>query len=593
MVFTVGVSGRMLTCFISSLLFLPIVLKAEIPVANPDPAISCIESTCGTANPLPHPFETSPDLAPQTFSLILSKMKKPVENYMGRLIHLAVLQDKAFKNVIQNAPAISLTPQQESFLQAARYLNRMSEFRSALETNKNGMSFNRKKLKTLLPKSSENELSAIVSLGKVIESSYYLYALSLMNYETVIQFLEPSYSLLEGQKRQADHIVFAESTIAQVIPLYTGIMTGSLVVQKALRGELLSVAEKKVMLKKITESYSLLSLFEKDIQQAFSKLPLNLTDALQEAQSRYQKSEAALAVQTPKTIKDILKKQAGQCFNKLTYSYAALPTKAQIEKFTNIMTEITNKARSLVEERKNVSLPDSLNGEIYLPTAREDVIDEWSNALAIGYEETQKQLLTLKSADLKDPANLQSVAIIFIIQQNHDLFEDVSSFCEKAEPGFLSDATNSANGTITLSWPTVVYPEMGATILAHEIGHVVSAIWPYMVKKEKNCLTAIQGTGKYAEEDFADLFSAEIYNSFSGKINDIKLSNLGCGVMHRYSGGWAETSFKNPYTSDVHSSAFYRLLATGTMTGTLKPECTEYLNKNKILNFNNYCRWQK
>ncbi|MGZ3634284.1 MAG: hypothetical protein ACXVAJ_08165, partial [Parachlamydiaceae bacterium] len=83
------------------------------------------------------------------------------------------------------------------------------------------------------------------------------------------------------------------------------------------------------------------------------------------------------------------------------------------------------------------------------------------------------------------------------------------------------------------------------------------------------------------------------YNSFSGKINDVKLSNLGCGVSQRYNGGWTEVSFKNLYTSDPHSSGFYRLLATGTMTGTLKPECTEYLNKYKILNFKNYCRWQK
>lgn len=576
---------------ISTVFFASMTLNAQVQ-ATLDSEISCIVSTCGTENPLEHPFVTTPGLSGKTVSMIQATLKKPIENYMGRLIHLAVLQDQAFKTVMRNASNISLTPQQESFLQSLRYLRKFSEFSTALEMTEKGFSINKEKLKIIFPKSTEDERAAIASLANVIQTSATLDRLSSFTYEEAIRFIEPTLSVIDGQKNQAIQIVSFSGYLTGIVPLYTFVNLVPLTVQKALRGEVLSVAEKKVMLQKITQYYVLVSLSANDVQKAFRKLPLNLTEALQEAQNRYQKSETGMAVQTPKTVKAILQKNVNQCLNKLAYSYAALPSKAQLEAFRNIMAEIGAKARSLVEAKIKTSLQDSFKGEIYFPTAKEDVIAEWSNGLAIGLEESEQTLKTLKTPDLNSPGTLQSFAVMFIGMPKDELFTDVLSYCEKAEPGFLVDHANSATGAITLSWPTIVYPELGASIIAHEIGHTVSANWPQAVMSEKTCLTSVQGTGQYVEEDFADLFAAEIYNQFNGKISDTKLSNLGCALVPRYKGGWTSSTLKNSNSTDSHSSGFYRLIAVGSMTSTQKPECLDYLNKN-LTTFTDYCRWQK
>jgi len=560
---------------------------ASLTVNAKDPSLECIQQTCGVVNPLAHPFDIQPDLAKTTRLMIDIKMKKSIQNYMGRIIHKALIKDKAYKAI--DSKSVKLTTEQSALIQSITYMGRLRELSTTVEVVNGRYAFNRDKLKSLLINPTNDELDAVSSLAIVFSVAQNLQGFSRFSYDTNLKMLYPGKTTIEAQKAAALSIKEVQDKISKIIILYKELQDHSLVIEKAINSENLSVAEQKIMLSQIELNYFLNTLLSDQIQNSFAKVPLDLEKTLNEKNKKYNESEVALAIKTPQTIKNILQTTVAQCSAKLAYSYAALPTKQQLIKFSEMVSIVQNTAQQMIEQKIKMSLPEAFRSEIALPTAQDFVIDEWQNYLQVGTADSDMNIKKLKAVDLNDPLIMNSFVVNFILEEKKQLFSDVLSFCEKAEPPFLNDAAIPMLNSINLSWPTIRHPEIGLAIVAHEIGHVASSKWPESVKAEKSCLAQIQGTPKYVEEDFADLFSAEIFNRLNGSVTDTKLKNLGCGLQSILLPG----TLKNQNPSDSHSSGFYRMLAFSKMTRQKISSCDKFIEDNNVQNiFGQYCQWQ-
>lgn len=573
-------------------------MGSVIPTAygEPTPApanetLSCVESLCGAQNPLSHPFEISKATEKWTNAMIKGNMQKPLQDYMGRIIHRALIADKVYKSILQKK--IELQPEQAAFIQTFRYAKRINSYLPAIERGTYyGYSFNTAKLKEILPQATEDEINAITLLADVITLNVRIGRLMEMSYESMMNAIQPGKSVRDGQIAEAYNILLADEKLRRLMPLDASIKSDQLVLTKALKGDTLSAAEQLVMKDSIKSRFSIEALLDDSLQKAFGKIPLNMDLAMSEAGTAYAQSETAKALATPTSVKGFLQQGVEACSTKLAYAYAALPRQAQIDTFKKMLNDVKATARGMMEERTKTSLPNAFNAEIYLPTAREVSISDWKSSLTMAKNSADLSIATLKKLDLSDPRNLQAVAMAFVISAPDKLFSEVLSFCEKVQPPFLSDSAARRTGAINLSWPTIVHPEVGISIIAHEIGHVASYNWSENLKAEKDCLTARQGGTQYLEEDFADLFSAEVFNRSKGKIADVNMAPLGCGLLSRDKNTWALGDLV-AVKGDTHSSNFYRLLSGATMTSRMTPQCGDYLKAKNVTQFDNYCQWQK
>ena len=192
--------------------------------------------------------------------------------------------------------------------------------------------------------------------------------------------------------------------------------------------------------------------------------------------------------------------------------------------------------------------------------------------------------------NLEDPGIQASILLMMITDSSRELFENVSSFCHQTKPAFLDDALLRTDNSIQLSWPTIVHPEMGAPIIAHEIGHAIQNIWPGAILSENICLITKQGGLQYLSADFADLFSAEVMRRLGGVVNGLQTKNLGCGLVEP-KGDRGLLTFNNTDKTDPHSSALYRLLASAAGQKNMTQECSAYLAQTGETRFVDYCRW--
>jgi hypothetical protein len=570
---------------------------AQIPAAPAtplDPTVACLQSACGAENPLPHPFEKSKESEAWTKAMIQKTMKKPLEQYMGRIIHRSMILDGAYRSLLTNKDPITLSAEQTAFAQSMRYGSRLGEFAGAIEMDAQGKYIlNKEKLKAQLKTASEDELNALVSLSETVNVSIGMSRLASLSFDAYAKAIYPVFTLSQTETYEAVLLGNMRARIVRLVPLFATMHPDSIVVAKALKGEPLSEAEQKFFLDQIRNRYVIDALLAPAVQSAFAKLTISSEELLNEAQFDYLSTESAGAFRTPTTIKKFLNDGIKDCADKLAYSYAALPNRLQIKDFNAMYDEVKNKARQMVEEKIKASVPDSFKLNVILPPARETMIAKWQADLTAAIRDSESSIGQLKKINLKEAENRKSVLMVLALFKSDKMFSDVLSFCEAAKPPYLNDFALPDTAAVNLSWPTIVHPQYGLSIVAHEIGHVVSRTFPLAVLQEKLCLNGKKGVAQFAEEDFADLFAAEIYNRTGGKVKAATLGNLGCALSGRDAQGWMKGEIKNPLTGDSHSSGFYRLLAFGAMTKKTTPECAKYLVTTGEKRFDAYCGWQK
>jgi hypothetical protein len=169
--------------------------------------------------------------------------------------------------------------------------------------------------------------------------------------------------------------------------------------------------------------------------------------------------------------------------------------------------------------------------------------------------------------------------------EDENVFANVVTVCEQMKPEFFPDAAASWINQVRSGWQTNMFPEIGISILAHELGHIVSGSSGKLPQDKigfeqvRSC--AVEGHAKlagstlpsnfaqYAEEDWADAFSSRVVLTLEK--NWPYFENSGCSMMHA-EGSTPSLNLQETSGVGTHSPSFLRALQIQTQLGRLIPE---------------------
>jgi|GEM_PF-6024330 len=267
---------------------------------------------------------------------------------------------------------------------------------------------------------------------------------------------------------------------------------------------------------------------------------LNLMNATEQSRLRTQaygelvnqlKAKAMQVVQQFVEKEDLPKIQRRLLAIKIGYNHVQRGTTHGFEDELNLLTDsVGSVLKSLKGAQRAGSTESSVAG------ARVDARATFSSAETVLWQTLMKFILQGE-------------------EQGEDYFQSertppILEFCEKLPVEANSDATDVLNNQISLSWFSVHYPELGAGILAHEIGHIVSKYirrnldsTPFT--ESLNCVAKASPwtlaeqlplqkseDTQWSEEDWADHFASLIVKDFVPSGSGVgRLKNFACALL--------------------------------------------------------------
>nr|WP_295905688.1 hypothetical protein [uncultured Bdellovibrio sp.] len=195
---------------------------------------------------------------------------------------------------------------------------------------------------------------------------------------------------------------------------------------------------------------------------------------------------------------------------------------------------------------------------LYMPQDAKAIAARWSKAVKDSAEDARQEQENFKKLD---SPSLMVLGTIFSLIYTAD-----DKTCDEIVDLGISDATNTLDKGIKVSWISVKAPAYGASILAHEFGHLISK-YSNAYGSQKACLADKQGTTKYIEEDFADVIASKVSVGLQNTLGK-KQGNFGCLLASTD----ALPSLKNQDPTDVHSATLYRAIQVALMRKESLPE---------------------
>lgn len=194
----------------------------------------------------------------------------------------------------------------------------------------------------------------------------------------------------------------------------------------------------------------------------------------------------------------------------------------------------------------------------------------------------QKQVLEMEK---KAPADARKLALLVAMsdlpqEDRADFDGDFVSDCQNFIVPDLTDFSVTVKGYVSASWFTVLFPERGAGIVAHEIGHIVSNIVRTKIQKSRDIqkwtpfinryqcvrdrnpyvlkVLSTDNNSVWGEEDWSDHFASLVLKKYQSW-QPVKATNLGCVLTPELKGRYNVKS-TDPLHEDVHSSGILRTL---------------------------------
>ena len=304
---------------------------------------------------------------------------------------------------------------------------------------------------------------------------------------------------------------------------------------------------------------------------------------------RIQKIRSALS--TPSKQDGLENSMLDICDANANAYLAGAPSSLGKQNFKTLAEKVRQTARSTLSEFLSggglVSATAALDAAHFqLPPDRVEVKRDLTQILNATTEDIRSRVR--KSTLLHNRDEQISLLLFFLVGLGEDprpaIFSRTQQVCANIKPSEFADKTLNRYGEIVVSWQSAVWPQYGAGILAHELGHVVTAALnaPQDLSLVRTCdyIRHQQFYGASAsipglndEEDWADRFSASVMKRLAP--NWPSAANMACILMTTDRQSLAEGSFDlSQDSSNSHSTNIYRLLQVQKdLTGTLPPSC--------------------
>ncbi|WP_374077735.1 hypothetical protein [Bdellovibrio bacteriovorus] len=197
------------------------------------------------------------------------------------------------------------------------------------------------------------------------------------------------------------------------------------------------------------------------------------------------------------------------------------------------------------------------NAPLYMPADAKTIATRWTTRLKDFMQDARQERENFKKLD---NASLVVLGTIFSL-----IYTDEDKICSEVADLNISDATNTIDKGIKVSWLSVKSPAYGISILAHELGHLVSK-YSNSFASQKVCL-ADKNASLYVEEDFADVIAAKASLQLQNTLST-KQGNFGC----LFASVEQTPALKNADPHDVHASGLYRAIQIAQLRKESLPE---------------------
>lgn len=563
------------------------------PVQNSQ-HLACATDTCGSAAKLPYL-----SVKPQEVDVHL--YKKNLEHILQEYLDLQKDSLQFKSKVLQDFSAMQIHSLSDSnlvlinFLLFVQYDGAVS---SALKFANNRIQVDVESLKKELEKVSlvdVGQIRWITTTAKLIFESQFFYEnwyLSQFPLEIFVQKKYPELQILDALSAEAKTLLETQNRFIENYPLLEDGADSTLaVLKKAISKQPLSPDEKKeFILSRLTLSIYRDILPHGSWRSHFTKSPFIINQIIQDSLAKYQKS---LKYSNDKTkMQKDFQTVSFECSYHLLNKIAASPTLQQNNRFRNRIQNL--KSESLKIINSNYKSPEVLQAldqvKLILPPTKDETVTGQIRSFLHEIKSTKKMIERIKKFNFNNQDDKETVLLMLVgssisstISTDENVFIDVKEYCEEQSPETISDAAYTNYQVVNVGWRSVLYPEYGLGIAAHEIGHVLSTAdaaqgSQSQFTKVKACLSQNQnGSTNFVEEDFADLFAAQII-----KQQPQAHSNYSCLLLSQESGEFSELELTSSHPEAKHSSSFYRLIAIGSHTHKLSPSCRAVkLNSDK------------
>ncbi|MGE0632665.1 MAG: hypothetical protein AB7O96_09670 [Pseudobdellovibrionaceae bacterium] len=367
---------------------------------------------------------------------------------------------------------------------------------------------------------------------------------------------------------------------------------------KAKRGEELSASDSRNYIQ-IATILDLLNLIynDADVFNALSKIPFNNEERLKKlGKSEHLKKNLELLKKMDVSAETAI--VSATCAKMLAAAIDLNVSELQLKKLPKMIEEVKQASQTVADRFSDEffrSTLDSIdNIEFSYPKTDEENIESIASTFA-----AEKRRVRNASRILQDsPETRQLILFIAMLKKDKEpaglsTGSAVLEACQALPTKAISDFAVFSTGKIGVSWYTAAYPEMGVSILAHEIGHVVSKNLKMMQKTDfatsLNCvanrnpfvvdpqeLTPHMNT-IWSHEDWADYFSSLVMKELEKNGSSFATkANLGCSFVKQKDDSYFGNGLV-PGKGHTHSSGFLRLLNIATDRDQMTPQCSHFL----------------
>jgi len=285
----------------------------------------------------------------------------------------------------------------------------------------------------------------------------------------------------------------------------------------------------------------------------------------------YKKSFSMEALRKKASATQALPKE---CKDRFYQSINLYPQQAEITKFQELAENARKAALSqLTQQDPAYNRIQSL--KFVLPSSAEDNTKSYLRSLNSKYNDSVQDIERFNSMS---DASALTFALFNAASSDNDLE------CAQTPSADISDKTVPADGFLLVSWFSVRYPQVGLSILSHEIGHTAFA-YSNSINITRQCLMEKQGnTEKYLNEDYADLFAAKNNVALMSQFN-FKPLNFGCSLVFSSD----NTNLINMDADDPHATGLYRAIQLTIHSGQQLPESCQEMLQGGLENVGREC----
>ncbi len=561
---------------------------AETQSVNPT-HLACAQETCGEANRLPYTTARTTQADSELF-------RQHIASSLNQYLDLEISSISLKNKVLRNFSEMNIKEVSDDYLVFVNFLyfNNYGELISKSLTLESGrIKVDYTNLRQDLNKAgitSAEQVNWIILIAKTMYESdifYSNYYLSQFPLEIFVQKVYPNLDILTAIANEAKKLQIIQDKLTKAYPiLQSNAVATTAILQKAISKTPLSPDEKADF---ISDRMTLLSIQEflphGNWRDSLLQRPVNIKAIAAELLSRAQKARE-LNLSEEKLASERVS-LAIKCSYHMLDKVASSPTPDQNQKFSHLVQGLKTDARRVIggSQYNSAEVLQAIDKvTLVLPPTKQQTAAALSRTI-----KNKVQALAFMNERISklDTNNQEDRELVLLMlagaysgpeSKDETAFENVNEFCLENSAEEISDAAYTAYQVVNVGWRSVLYPQFGYGVVAHELGHVISAADTASMRSQfsqvKSCLNKNQDSTSYLEEDLADLFATEMM-----KLKPTHQANYSCLLLQQDSGEYSDLKMSSD-KDGVHSSSFYRLIAIDSQLNKLTPACQSAKNSS-------------